>query len=83
MQVKQVMLAELSAPVIQVLANQHAQKLLDYHLGNYILEEGEVIEEEFDLTAMQSIATRIVLCDNTQKQPIVVTYDEVYIEDAV
>ena len=37
-----IMLDELCAPVIQVLAMQYATRILDYHLGNYELEEGEL-----------------------------------------
>jgi hypothetical protein len=41
-----IMLDELCAPVIQVLAMQYATRILDCHLGNYELEEGEIIGEE-------------------------------------
>ena len=55
------MLDELCAPVIQVLAMQYATRILDYHLGNYELEEGEIIDYEVTLDELRAIAERIVL----------------------
>ena len=55
------MLDELCAPVIQVLAMQYATRILDYHLGNYELEEGEIIDYEVTLDEFRAIAERIVL----------------------
>lgn len=73
------MLTELTTPVIQDLAIQHAKKLLDYHLGKYELEEGEIVNEDFDLEIMRKIAIRIIMYDNsTIKPPVVTTYDEIY-----
>jgi len=75
----QIMIEELCAPVIQELASQYAKRIIDYHLGKYVLEEGEIIDEEWSLEEMQLIAKRIVMrgIANT-KEPIVTTYDEVY-----
>ena len=55
------MLDELCAPVIQVLAMQYATRILDYHLGNYELEEGEIIDYDITLDDLRMIAERIVL----------------------
>jgi hypothetical protein len=77
--IMQTIIEELCAPVIQELANQYANRIIDHHLGEYVLEEGEIIDEEWSLEDMQLVAKRIVMggIANT-KEPIVTTYDEVY-----
>jgi hypothetical protein len=76
----QTIIEELSAPVIQMLAEQHARKILDYHLGKYELEEGETVDAEWSLEDMQLVAKRIVIGGNATQEPIVSTYDEIYEE---
>jgi len=80
MNTKNQIIAELSAPIIQDLATQHTKKMLDCYLGKYDLEEGETVDEDFSLEEMSNIAKRIILCESV-KEPIVVTYDEVYEND--
>ena len=73
------MIEELCGPVIQELASQYAKRIIDHHLGEYGLEEGEVIDEEWSLEDMRLIAKRIVMRGiMNAKEPIVTTYDEVY-----
>ncbi len=73
------MIEELCGPVIQELASQYAKRIIDHHLGEYVLEEGEIIDDEWSLEEMQLIAKRIVMGGNARtKEPIVTTYDEVY-----
>ena len=81
----QTIIEELCAPVIQELASQYAKKIIDHHLGEYDLEEGEIIEEEWSLEEMQAIAKRIVMNSNiaNAKEPIVTTYDEVYAQKSI
>jgi hypothetical protein len=75
----QIMIEELCASVIQELASQYAKRIIDHHLGEYVLEEGEIIDDEWSLEEMQLIAKRIVMGGNARtKEPIVTTYDEVY-----
>lgn len=77
--IMQTIMEELCAPVIQELASQYAKKIIDHHLGEYDLEEGEIIDEEWSLEEMRLIAKRIVMGGNANaKEPIVTTYDEVY-----
>ena len=66
--------------VIQELASQYAKRIIDHHLGEYDLEEGEIINVEWSLEDMRAIAKRIVMRGNiaNTKEPIVTTYDEVY-----
>jgi oligoribonuclease NrnB/cAMP/cGMP phosphodiesterase (DHH superfamily) len=65
--------------VIQELASQYAKRIIDHHLGEYDLEEGEIIDEEWSLEDMRAIAKRIVMRYIVNaKEPIVTTYDEVY-----
>lgn len=55
------MLAELCVPVIELLRQQHVGRILDYHMGIYELEEGEIIDYEVTLDDLRMIAERIVL----------------------
>ena len=66
--------------VIQELASQYAKRIIDHHLGEYGLEEGEVIDDEWSLEDMRAIAKRIVMnrSNANAKKPIVTTYEEVY-----
>ena len=65
--------------VIQELASQYAKRIIDHHLGEYDLEEGEIINVEWSLEDMRAIAKRIVMRGiMNAKEPIMTTYDEVY-----
>ncbi len=55
------MLAELCVPVIELLRQQHVGRILDYHMGIYELEEGEIIDYDITLDDLRMIAERIVL----------------------
>lgn len=55
------MLAELCVPVIELLRQQHVGRILDYHMGIYELEEGEIINYDITLDDLRMIAERIVL----------------------
>ena len=55
------MLAELCVPVIELLRQQHVGRILDYHMGIYELEEGEIIDYDVTLDDLRMIAERIVL----------------------
>ena len=80
----QTIMEELCAPVIQELASQYAKKIIDHHLGEYVLEEGEIIDEEWSLEEMQAIAKMIVMRGSANaKEPIVTTYDEVYAQKSI
>ena len=55
------MLAELCVPVIELLRQQYVGRILDYHMGIYELEEGEIIDYDITLDDLRMIAERIVL----------------------
>ena len=76
----QIIIEELSAPVIQELATKHAKKIIDHHLGKYELEEGETIDTEWSIEDIKLFAKRIVIGGNATPEPIVSTYDEIYEE---
>ena len=56
------------APVIEMLAQQYVGRILDYHLGNYELEEGEIIDYEVTLDELRAIAERILLREEDEEE---------------
>ena len=62
------MLAELCVPVIELLRQQHVGRILDYHMGIYELEEGEIIDYDVTLDDLRMIAERIVLGADVHKE---------------
>ena len=62
------MLAELCVPVIELLRQQHVGRILDYHMGIYELEEGEIIDYDVTLDDLRMIAERIVLAADVHKE---------------
>jgi hypothetical protein len=61
------MLTELCAPVIEILTQQYVGRMLDYHMGIYELEEGEIIDYTVTLDDLRMIAERIVLGNDFHK----------------
>ena len=72
------MLAELCAPVIEILTQQYVGRMLDYHMGIYELEEGEIIDYTVTLDDLRMIAERIVLGEDFHKAE---EEEEVFYED--
>ena len=73
------MLAELCVPVIELLRQQHVGRILDYHMGIYELEEGEIIDYDITLDDLRMIAERIVLGEDFHKAKE--EEEEVFYED--
>ena len=72
------MLTELCAPVIEILTQQYVGRMLDYHMGIYELEEGEIIDYTVTLDDLRMIAERIVLGNDFHKAK---EEEEVFYED--
>ena len=59
------MLDEMCAPVMEMLAMRFAARVIDYHMDNYELEEGEVIDHEWTQDELRGVAESIVLSDES------------------
>lgn len=57
------MLDEMCAPVMEMLAMRFAARVIDYYMGNYELEEGEVIDHVWTQDELRHLAESIVLSD--------------------
>jgi hypothetical protein len=55
------MLDEMCAPVMEMLAMRFAARVIDYHMDNYELEEGEIIDHEWTQDDLRRLAESIVL----------------------
>ncbi len=66
------MLDELCAPVMEMLAMRFAARVIDYYMGNYELEEGEIVDFELTQGELRGLAERIILSDNSSNESQVV-----------
>ena len=55
------MLDEMCAHVMEMLAMRFAARVIDYHMDNYELEEGEIIDHEWTQDDLRRLAESIVL----------------------
>ena len=62
------MLDEMCAPVIEMLAMRFTARIIDYYMGNYELEEGEIIDHVWTQNEMRHLAESIVLSDNLETE---------------
>lgn len=60
------MLDEMCAPVMEMLAMRFAARVIDYYMGNYDLEEGEVIDHVWTQDELRHLAESIVLSDELE-----------------
>jgi hypothetical protein len=56
-----IMLDEMCAPVMEMLAMRFAARVIDYYMGNYELEEGEVIDHVWTQDELRHLAESIVM----------------------
>lgn len=59
-----IMLDELCAPVIEMLMFHYIGRILDFHMGIYELEEGEIIDYDVTMNDFRTIAECIVISMN-------------------
>ena len=55
------MIDEMCAPVMEMLAMRFAARVIDYYMGNYELEEGEVIDHVWTQDDLRHLAESIVM----------------------
>jgi hypothetical protein len=72
------MLDELCAPVMEMLAMRFAARVIDYYMGNYELEEGEIVDCELTQDELRGLAERIILSDNSSNELPVVDSMQTY-----
>lgn len=72
------MLDEMCAPVMEMLAMRFAARVIDYYMGNYDLEEGEVIDHVWTQDDLRHLAESIVLSDKSSNELHVVDSMQTY-----
>ena len=63
-----IMLDEMCAPVMEMLAMRFAARVIDYYMDNYELEEGEIIDHVWTQNEIRCLAESIVLSDNLETE---------------